>query len=559
MPVINEYFAGDLGLRPSEQGIDALQQAARRVGAFGSQRAEATSRVTQQLGRNIDTTIKDAGELALGYVEHKEMSQGGVAYAKTLNGLTNEYNAVVGDAMSKDPDTVEAVSGKFLAEKVEPALQDFGQAFNTEKGQKWADQRIFSLREHFTEKAQSDNVTAAHTAASRNLDSVVSTLTNTAYQDGHSVDQTLKDLPDLIHSQTSQVERLAGVKGAAYVSDLLHKSQVSIVAAGVKGAIERSSDPEATAQEWIKKYPEFINGAEAGSLAKAAKTSERFNSAQDRAAQLQQKQIDREASEDRLAQTFNKNVTVNPDGSIIIDPKAIAETKQEIGKKGATVKSIEDRLAWYETKLKQGEGPPPKSDTNALAELNTSLQNGKLDPMRVLQLDTQRKLSQADAPAWHRLAEAMQKEPIQDEGFKQAMKAVEGKMMYVYPGLTLKDPNGRAAYSAFLRDFVPEYTRKTNAHELGPNDLDLRKPDSWISGFMRNYIRDPLVRQQQMFSEISDYRKAEGTVPSEIPQVPQPKPSAPAIPIGTIKTFQGKDWRFKGGEQNKPGNWEEVK
>lgn len=288
MADLKPYFAGDVGLRPTEVGIDALQNSARRLGAYGSQIAQAKGQVYGELARDVKSTIGAAGATAEEYLSHKELSEGSLTYLKTMNGLTTEYNKQMG-AAADDPNQAEAISKKFMETQFEPAMQKFNDAFRTEKGTKWAEGRADSLRTHFTEKAMADRVTFAGMAATKNLDTAISIATNTAYQDGHSVDQLLKDLPSIIKEQTSQYSALSGAHGAKFSADTTRKAQVSIIAAGVKGAIERSSDPEQTAKEWTSRYPEFINGAEAGTLARAARTQQKFNEAEGRAARSEQK------------------------------------------------------------------------------------------------------------------------------------------------------------------------------------------------------------------------------------------------------------------------------
>ncbi len=117
----------------------------------------------------------------------------------------------------------------------------------------------------FTSTA-ADMSTAAGIGIRNSVRTVANVSSNTALNDPSSVPAQL----DMVeHSINGMVDSspIRGTAGAAVKSEVLEKTKEQIVKAGAIGAIQKSNDPEKTAQEWVAKYPQYINGAEAVTLA----------------------------------------------------------------------------------------------------------------------------------------------------------------------------------------------------------------------------------------------------------------------------------------------------
>ena len=90
MPNITPYQAPqNLGFQPSETGVEAVAGAARRLGAFGNQRADAYN----QEGQELKGAVADAGAVAVDYMDHREISAGAATFAKLQDNLTQQWNA----------------------------------------------------------------------------------------------------------------------------------------------------------------------------------------------------------------------------------------------------------------------------------------------------------------------------------------------------------------------------------------------------------------------------------------------------------------------------------
>src|SRR5579859_4104720 len=89
----------NLGLNPTEIGVDATAAAARRLGAYGNQIADALN----QTGKNIGSALKDAGEVAVNYMDHREISAGAANGAQFVSNFNDAWNQTVKNADPNDP------------------------------------------------------------------------------------------------------------------------------------------------------------------------------------------------------------------------------------------------------------------------------------------------------------------------------------------------------------------------------------------------------------------------------------------------------------------------
>src|SRR5690349_18231587 len=117
MPQIRQYEAPNLGLEPSETGVQAAASAGRLAGRFYNQAAAATERVGsltervgamkaaegEQFARNLAGGIRDAGSVAVQYAEHQEISHGAASFAQLNDVLTNAWNDTAKNADPNDP------------------------------------------------------------------------------------------------------------------------------------------------------------------------------------------------------------------------------------------------------------------------------------------------------------------------------------------------------------------------------------------------------------------------------------------------------------------------
>ena len=281
MPNIRTFDAPSLSIRPSETGVEARAATARRVGGFYNQEASDL----QQLGRETESLgsfeasnirqagsavaggIKSAGDAYVNSVDHQEISHGTATFAALQDDLTKQWNETIKTANPNDP----SVAAKFRETVMQPALENFNGAFSTEKSQAWAESHTAALTQHFYQKTAADMSTMAGIAVRQNVDDATKHMSSTAISDPTSVPFLLESVDHSIGGIVGSSPTLSPIDGARIKSEVATQTKANIVKYGAIGAIQKSGDPEKTADEWVKKYPDYIDGAEAKALAGAAR------------------------------------------------------------------------------------------------------------------------------------------------------------------------------------------------------------------------------------------------------------------------------------------------
>src|ERR1700721_2933739 len=111
MPNIREYTE-TAGIQPSETGIEATAQAARRIGMFYNQVGESEARLGQQLG----SAVKSAGDAYVQYQTDSWEAKAGPTKASILYNKTVEYENLI---KNSDPNN-DSIGKKFFGENIHP-------------------------------------------------------------------------------------------------------------------------------------------------------------------------------------------------------------------------------------------------------------------------------------------------------------------------------------------------------------------------------------------------------------------------------------------------------
>lgn len=264
MPNIFEYQADKgIGLRPTEQGIDATVQSGRRIAGLYGQAADAI----REGGNSIASGVQALGTAATDYVAHREISHGAPTFATETLAINNLWNEAIKGADPNDP----AVAENFRQKVMEPRLEKFRESFVTEKGQQWAERHVDSLRTHMFEKTTADMATMAGQAVQLNLRQTVNALSNNVKGDPSSLDFALSTLEGSVGAIVDSSPALKGVAGNKVKTEVLQKAKEDVVKAAIFGAIQKN--PEAgvkLAQD--ERYAPYINGMEVKQFEAFAKT-----------------------------------------------------------------------------------------------------------------------------------------------------------------------------------------------------------------------------------------------------------------------------------------------
>jgi len=277
MANIRSFDTPQLGLRPTETGVESRAATARRVGGFYNQEASAL----QQLGRDteslgsfegqqfkeagskIGSGIAAAGDAYVNFEDHQQISHGLATFAQLQDDLTNQWNQTAKNADPNDP----SVAAKFRETVLQPALDKFSEGFTTEKSQAWAEGHTAALQQHMFQKTAGDMSTLAGIAVRKNLTDATTHMSNTAMNDPSSVPFLLESVDHSVNGVVGSSPTLSAVDAARVSAEVSTSTKAAIVKFGAIGAIQKSGDPEKTAEEWTKKYPDYIDGAEAKALA----------------------------------------------------------------------------------------------------------------------------------------------------------------------------------------------------------------------------------------------------------------------------------------------------
>jgi hypothetical protein len=274
MPQIKTFDTPQLGLHPTETGINATAAAARRVGAEYNEAAGSI----QAAGKMIGGGIVAAGDVAVKYLEHQDISRGAPAFANFEAAKTKEWNDNVKNADPNDP----TLGPKFL-EGLEPQLDKFkSDGFLTEGGQKWAEARVDAFREHMLHKTTADMASLAGEAAKVNFRQTTNALSNTVRGDPTSLDYALRTAETSIGAMVDSSPNLTGVAAGKVKTELLQQAKESIIKSAALGHISQTG----SVPEWASdpKFAPYINGAELKQFEQQARYFQRLNESENRAA-----------------------------------------------------------------------------------------------------------------------------------------------------------------------------------------------------------------------------------------------------------------------------------
>ena len=171
MPQIKEYTAENDKLRPSDLGVEAYGQAARRVGAFYQQAGEVIKQSSADVARAAEAQARAAQSraTAAGALATEEKAKAGACsgivdtagtaiearrsirrspgsqcrsmknFAQAQESLTKEWNQTFDQQASADPNN-RSIQGNFMQGRFEQWAQSYTKGFITPQGRDWAEQ-----------------------------------------------------------------------------------------------------------------------------------------------------------------------------------------------------------------------------------------------------------------------------------------------------------------------------------------------------------------------------------------------------------------------------------
>ena len=587
---IQQFEAGDLGLRPSEVGVEARAGTARRIGMFSNQQASAEEMLarstehlggeTQQLGREtaqlgsekgaamaaagraIGGGIVAAGDAAVSYLDNKQISEGSKAYAKLLQDTTQQWNDTVKTADPNNPH----LARDFL-ENLDQRLADFkDNGFYTEGAQKWAEGHVEALRQHFAEKTQADMSSLAGLAAKDNARQTINTLTATVHGDPTSIDFALAALKSSTDGIVKSNPNLTGTTAGAVRSELMQTGAESIVKAAAIGYIDKTGQMPPWATD--PKYSPYINATELQLFEKQAKAQQKANALVDKQTQVMNRQLADLQVHQGATKVITDNVSFDQQtGQPILKPQFfkdaldIARNNPNAPNAAETVRTM---LNWGEAQ--QNKEAKPVDDPVVKQDLTDRLFNPD-KPTTVIDLmkaRAQGKISDHSFTAMKGLVDELEQSPLKGPVWQATAAAAKDALIVTLPGVPGKDMKGSESYASFMQSFIPQYIAKSRAGTLEPNALDVKDPNSMISKAMAPFKRTPAQRMQDFTLSIGGLGGS-GLPPQKdiVSVTTTPAPVATSAPRPAAqkppeKGFVKNGYEFLGGNPGEAANWKKV-
>ena len=570
MPQIPQFVSPVNKINPSETGVDAAAQAARRLSQLGEQiyqsyhegaqalqqggaaeqrggeaiarAGEGFAHVGERIGQSIaigGKTIDDVGQWADDVAFNREISHGSVAYAGKFADWTDQWNKIIADP-NVDPNDTQ-LAKKFIGGTVMPQLQQLQQGFVTERGRQWAMSHAANFVEHFYEKTNADMGKLAGQAVSTNIAGIQNAYVNTVFKDPSSVkfamDQFEHSLRSIVASANLNAEDSARVS-----QELLFKGKQQIVQAAGLGAISKNPDAGLKMLNDPELTP-YVNVAELKTFQGQAQLQTKQLQNANFEAQRQQ----RLASEDKVradANTvFKNNVTFDQQtGRIIVNPKfhtdAVNIVMQNPNAPNAQ-EAARTLIDWGENQQKRSE--QQTGNTAAYTQLTNDMFGGS-KPLGDILIDAAKSHSQPNGISDNQFKtikenlDVLEKQPLNDPVFKNAMK---GAQQILEGPMKMDAMLNPGKYPMFAQAFLPQYLQLKREGKLPPNALDLGDPNSLITKFVQ-------TAKNAKPASLSDMISANGGVGA---------PVAPKAPdVGAVV----RGYTFRGGDPSKQENWERV-
>lgn len=510
MPNIPTLEAPNLGLTPSETGVESTARAAYRIGSYGNQEASDLQRVGQEIGG----AVKSVGDVALQYMEHREINSA-APHAATLVAAKDQSwnNFITGkDIDPNDPNRQDIINARinnpqaaqqWREQNLDPDLDNFVGAFNTKGGQEWAEHWADTYRQHFTTKAMADQSSMAGAVVQANIEKTADTMATAVFNDPSTLSQSFDLLSHSIEGNVRSSPVLSPDVATRAQTELLQKNEEKLVQAAVQGAIMKGGDWRSIAQN--PKYAPYIKPAENAQFERMEEFYQRGAVAAEKQSILLDKQIAEANAHTALNNSWAANVKIDPaTGRPTINPqffKDMVELPLRNPKAPNAAELARTYLDWGEG-VQNGKLEKVTTDPTTAASLTTRM----FDPdspttevdIRKAQVD--RKLSSADAEPMIELTKALKEGQVNDPVFKDTIDAVKSELILSNVGLPGKDIVGEGNFAKWAQTFIPQYLSQKRSGTLPPNALDVNDPKSLISQSMAPFKRSIAQRAQDYLS-----------------------------------------------------------
>lgn len=529
MPNISEFDApSNLGLQPSETGVEATARAAQRINMYGSQEAQDLTQTGDRIGRGVASV----GEAAVQYMEHREISTIGKNASMIRLGLENQLAEKLKDP-NFDPDD-PSFAQKFIEENVNKTLDDFQSGPITEGGQKFAQQEADHMRSQMATQVHAVSSKLAGDAIINNVKETANNSAGAAFINPASVFDSMAMFDRTLHAKASTSPNLDAEGYARVMSESGYAGKSQIARAAIQGTIINGGDWKKLASD--PRISPYVNQAETMGFVRQEKqyqTSMRIAGNQER---IQQHQIAEDTAHASISDSWSKNVSIDDTtGRVNINPQFLHDMAQLPAKNPNAPDAVEKAKTYIDWAESQQKPPPVRDNPQTVDGLlaTASDPTKSLDDVKIAtaKADIAKGITPQTRTQISQLAQDMRN--INDPFVKNALEAAKDQ---INPTI-LKGLNADK-YAAFYYDFIHnQYMPAKVAGTLPGNALDTGDPKSMISMAITKATGGAAGTLGPSIS-------ANGGIGA-----------APEIKVGTEKTFKqgvgvwdGKQWAPKGNQ-----------
>ena len=557
MPNIPQYEIPTQGLQPSEIGVESTARAAVRVAAFGNQEASDLQRVGQEIGSGV----KSVGDVALQYMEHREINTAAPHAATIVAAKDQQWNDFVTgkDIDPNDPNRQDIINSRinnpqmaqqWRQQNLDPDLDQFQGAFTTKGGQDWAQRWADTYRDHFDRKANSDQSQMAGAVVQANIERTSDTMATAVFNDPSTLGQSFDLLSHSIEGNVRSSPTMTPDMATKVQTELQQHNEEKLVQAAIQGAILKGGDWRSIATD--PKYSAYVKPAENAQFDRMEKFYQRGAEASEKQSLLLSKQI----AETNAAGALNKSWAANvkfdaASGRPTIGPQFFKDmTELPLRNPNApnATELAKTYLDWGERMQKPEKIVTDQATASDLDGRMFAADNPTTET-QVLRAEADGKMSTQDGQIRRELIKARDAEPIKDPQFKYA---VDGAKQAIEGTTAGEKMLASGKFAGFMQNFLGSYLRQSRSGTLPPNALDLNDPESLISKTIAPY-KSPLAGIIQSNGGV-------GTVPAAAPAAPKPAPAQvndkaayDRLPPGAVFTHGGKQFVKPGAATIAPG------
>lgn len=368
MPNIRELDAPEgLGLRPSDLGPDATAAAARRIGSFYSATADSLA----DTGNRIASTIRDAGDVAVKFEDHQQISHGAAAGTQLADNLNTAWRTLVNGGKDADGNVIPpadpndpSVRGKFMEETVEPALEQFQSSFTTENSQRFGEQFANNLRQHLSTVTAADQSTLSGIAAKRNGVTTINNLANMVRADPSSIDFAMSQLDHSLDGIAGSSPTMDAVTSARVKSDLMQDGGQTIVQSYLYGVADKNPSQVKAILD-SGKFSKYLDPSTTNQILNYARTTDRLNqSTADTARELQDR-ANKQAFDRKVIDLEASTLPDDPSQKPSLPSNYFGQLKQIAGMPGADLGKVRAMVSDGDRLVSRLNKPEPAATMSA--------------------------------------------------------------------------------------------------------------------------------------------------------------------------------------------------